>query len=363
MIFEPIQRFACIHSGVTSFDVFLVFFILAKNRAMAYSTPKRFRTSNGDNEARGSKLFLEASDISMPLKEIMPVEVSKWMETLADSYNTKFEFVFNAAMAVTSCIVGPDVFVEVRRTYREPLNLFILNVAYPGSGKSQAYRLAVADALPHNLRDILVDEYTKRGLVAHLEKSSSALLAYEEVSGFFDCLFRRHSEGSGERAFVCRLFDGGMQKLSTADHQGKAKTFVCEKPHVTLLGFQTPATFADTYSTLLASQDGLVDRFIISSPKPKLLRQDSVDDAVVDLGMYAEKLQTLSEVYKIVHDASSNGVTLTFATDDGASTVYREYINELIDRMNAQFVSGDFSIDGNVSKDGRTLTRYRYITS
>lgn len=322
------------------------------------ATPKRFRSMTYVEDIAPTSLFREASGVLMPLKEILPDRCYEWLETISFAYNTRPEFVFTSAMVVTSALVGPKLKVSVSQTYQEPLNLFLVNVAYPGSGKSQAFRMtSTIDALPISRRDIFLDDYTRRGLTAHLSQQNIALMAYEEMSGFFEGMFKRQNEGSGERAFICRLYDGGTQKSTTADNIGRSKVTICENPHVAILGFQTPATFVENYALMLNSHDGLCDRFLIASPASKLLKHNEVEEHVQKLHSYAPHMRDFKCLYGMIDAAAWQDQPTQLSFNDEAKRAYIDYADELVERMNEQFNTSDFSMDGNLSKDKRTLTR------
>ena len=60
------------------------------------------------------------------------------------------------------------------------------------------------------MSDIMVDDYTRRGLFNHLlTHDGRALCAHEEMSALFDTIQKRQLELSGERQLYCRLYDAG----------------------------------------------------------------------------------------------------------------------------------------------------------
>ena len=101
----------------------------------------------------------------------------------------------------------------------QPTNLFAICVGFPGSGKSQAYRMTVREplqSLASPLSSILVDEYTIRGLFRHLHSHGGReLLAHEEMGAFFDLVQKRQLKGNAERQLYCRLYDGGQWVSTT----------------------------------------------------------------------------------------------------------------------------------------------------
>ena len=60
------------------------------------------------------------------------------------------------------------------------------------------------------MSDIMVDDYTRRGLFNHLlTHDDRALCAHEEMSALFDTIQKRQLELSGERQLYCCLYDAG----------------------------------------------------------------------------------------------------------------------------------------------------------
>ena len=138
--------------------------------------------------------------VTLALEKILPENVAKWITVIAKTHNACPEFLLSGILSSVSSMIGPGIKVRVSKTYAEPVNIYLVNVAYPGSGKSQAYGLTVRDF--GNKRDLL-DDYSRGGIVAHLETNPRAYLHYEEMGGFFDTFFKKQNEGSGERAFMC----------------------------------------------------------------------------------------------------------------------------------------------------------------
>lgn len=187
------------------------------------STPpaKRMQLQPSHFHGDVSKIVQDAQAIQFPWAEAVPLCIYEWFETYAKSHNTAPEYVFIGSLVTTAAIMGPKSFVKVRETYREPTNLFAISVGFPGSGKSQAYRMTVGEpltTLQPPFSTMLVDDYTKRGLFKHLQSHEGrALLAHEEMGAFFDLIQKRQQEGDAERQLYCRLYDGGQWVSSTGE--------------------------------------------------------------------------------------------------------------------------------------------------
>lgn len=180
-----------------------------------------------------SKIMAEAMAIPMNMENILDNNKMKWLETISAAHNTRLEFLYGGCLTTAAAMCGPEITVKISNNYTEPLNIFMVTLGYPGMGKSQSFQLTVKDAIPAIHKDILVDDFTRKGLVAHLEQTSIGFMAYEEMGGFFDNTLKRQAEGTGERAFFCKLYDGGPIQVESADSQGRLKLSKIEKPHVT----------------------------------------------------------------------------------------------------------------------------------
>ena len=63
---------------------------------------------------------------------------------------------------------------------------------------------------------MLVDDFTKKGLFNYLRKKGGhALVAYEEMGGFFNLLHQCQMMGTGERQLFCKLYDASGWMSST----------------------------------------------------------------------------------------------------------------------------------------------------
>ena len=171
------------------------------------------------NQVDVGKIVSDAQNIPFPWNEAIPENINQWFTAYGKSHNTAPEYVFIGALVTTAILMGPKSFIKVRDTYKEPTNLYAICIGFPGSGKSQAYRMTVAEPiqrLTSPLSTILVDDYTKKGLFRHLQNHDGrALLAHEEMGSFFDLVHKRQLEGNAERQLYCRLYDGGQWISST----------------------------------------------------------------------------------------------------------------------------------------------------
>ena len=364
----------------------------------------RFSPSVAVTESDAREALRQAQEVPFPWVESMPRKISEWFNIVSRAHNTLPEFMFVTALSTTGCLMGPNSLISVRETYSEPTNMFTVCMGPPGCGKSQAFRLAILDplndvgkkslmsvmhiAIPNNMRhlhnviigapmsEILVDDYTRRGLFNHLQSHENrALCAHEEMSALFDTIQKRQLELSGERQLYCRLYDAGKwtnitgifavyilcsftyitMKYSIGYQRQEGKQQL-DKVCLCITGFLQPLPFIQRlYPSLMEYNDGFVDRFLICSPRPKLLLEEEVEEWCSQLS--DQPLKSLSAVYRLIVRWHSHGSPHVYTFSPPAKEQYRLFANEMTLLMNSQFEGDGAELKGNYSKDKRTVIR------
>lgn len=113
-------------------------------------------------------IIKEAREIHFPWDAI-PEPTQSWLQAMAGAINTQPEFILLGALTVTSCLMGSECKVEICPRHLEPCNIFTACLCEPGTGKTQAYKVAVETPLQHIPSKILVHDYTSKGLFEHLK--------------------------------------------------------------------------------------------------------------------------------------------------------------------------------------------------
>lgn len=205
--------------------------------------------------------------ISFPWDAI-PDPVRSWLQAMAGAINTQAEFLFLGAITVTSCLMGPECKFEVRQRHQEPCNLFTLCLCEPGTGKTQAYKIAVEDPLEDLPEKLLVHDYTTKGIFEHLKsRDGRAIICHAEMTSFFEHLLKKQSDGGSERQMFCRFHDGNSKVIrtshgrpSTAKKDGQDEREELEKVCLAVGGFCQPQPYLNLHQMLGVLDDGFLDR-------------------------------------------------------------------------------------------------------
>lgn len=229
------------------------------------------------------EIIKEARGIPFPWNAI-PQPTRSWIEAMAGAINTQPEFILLGALTVTSCLMGPDCKFQVRARHEEPCNIFTACLCEPGTGKTQAYKIAVEIPIQRISAKILVHDYTPKGLFEHLKtRQGRALICHAEMTSFYENLMKRQSEGNGERQMFCRFHDGNSMIIRTSHGRANKATErqdereELEGTCLAVGGFSQPQPYINLHQTLGQSDDGFLDRISTCIVESKILKESEVE--------------------------------------------------------------------------------------
>lgn len=115
------------------------------------------------------------------------------------------------------------------------------------------------------------------------------LLASPEMQTFYDQLMKKQADGYGERTLLNNLYDGSSQWIMTSagrktGEEQKERREELNENSFSIGGFAQPEPFIAAYRPLAALRDGFADRLLVCTIKPRLLREEEIDewDGVLD---------------------------------------------------------------------------------
>ncbi len=133
-----------------------------------------------------------------------------------------------------------------------------------------------------------------------------------------------------------------------------------DKVCLCIAGFLQPQPFIQRlYPALMESNDGFLDRFLICSPRPKLLLEEEVEEWCTKLSH--QPLKSLSAVYQLITRWHRSSLPHVYTFSPQAKEQYRLFANEMTVLMNSQFEGSGGEVFGNYSKDKRTVIRYVFL--
>ena len=117
-----------------------------------------------------------ATEKPIPRDEIAPPRVSEWLNVYARANNTSREILFGSTFLIVACLVGATNIKMDCKLRHEYVNLFMLCLSPPGSGKSPGFQNSCSQPVGLHVEDhasttLFVDEFTEAGLFRQLQSS------------------------------------------------------------------------------------------------------------------------------------------------------------------------------------------------
>ena len=195
---------------------------------MASAFPKRKRLSNVSFSAPQIKQL--GKEKVMPWNEIAPKRIGEWLDVYAKANNTSREILMASILPTVACLTGETTVRVDCKLKTEQINLFVVCLSEPGSGKSPAFQNGCSQPVRLHVEDqtsttLFVDEFTEAGLFQQLKTSlgHKAILGKEEVSQFFEPILHCGKEKGravdAER--LIQLYDGATWVYTKGDKSSR----------------------------------------------------------------------------------------------------------------------------------------------
>ena len=157
----------------------------------------------------------EAQECSVPWQEVTQPHINEWLSTYATAKGTCKEFLLASAFPAVSALMG-NATVKIFDGYDERVNLYMLALGGPSSGKTQSHRNCITEPLLHHLegkvgQELVLEDATSKGLFKFFTRSDNhmALCAIDECYEWFKEVIA--SKGSATAPSMKRLlqcYDG-----------------------------------------------------------------------------------------------------------------------------------------------------------
>lgn len=206
-------------------------------------------------------------ELTLPFNDIVPDNISRWLDVLAKSHGTTRELLLISALASTSALVDKST-TQVFSTYEEKANLFFIAVAPSGSGKTPACHLGCIDPIVEHLepkleKSIVVDEVSSNGLFNHFSSGDTVpILCIDEAQSFLSKVLSisKAPQANLTMERLCKCFDGDCWYVLKGN---KGKRTGVKSARMSLLAFTTPRQFLEkVWPKILSAENGLAERIL-----------------------------------------------------------------------------------------------------
>ena len=158
----------------------------------------------------------QGNDLNIPWDDICPAIISDWLDTFSKANNTTRDILLASILPTVACLMGPSTVKVGCRICAETINLYVICLCDPGTGKSPAFQHGCAQPIRLHVEakennPLFVDEFMEVGLFFQLKTTPGhkAIIGKEEASQFFDELLGASREKSRiDLERVNQLYDG-----------------------------------------------------------------------------------------------------------------------------------------------------------
>ena len=194
---------------------------------MASANPKRKRLSDVFSSAPLVKKM--GKEKAVPWENVAPARVAEWLDVYAKANNTSREIMLASILPTVARLTGETTIKVDCKLKTEQINLFVICLSEPGSGKSPAFQNGCSQLVRLHVEEqasttLFVDEFTEAGLFQQLKSSlgRKAINGKEEVSQFFEPIshgFKEKGRVDAER--LIQLYDGSTWVYTKGDKSSR----------------------------------------------------------------------------------------------------------------------------------------------
>lgn len=181
-----------------------------------------------DVSSLAAQVRKSATDMPLPWDKIAPPSVAEWLDVYAKANNTTRDILLGSILPTVACLLGTtNIKVECKLRH-ENVNLFVLCLSPPGSGKSPAFQNGCSQPVRLHVEEVksttlFVDEFTEAGLFRQLKSSlgHKAIVGKEEVSQFFEQIMGVKEKSRLDVERLIQLYDGATWVYTKADKSAR----------------------------------------------------------------------------------------------------------------------------------------------
>ena len=190
----------------------------------------------------------QGKEFGITREDICPARISDWLDLFTKAHNKTREILLASILPTVACLMGRSTIKVGCRIKAESINLFLICLCDPGTGKSPAFRHGCAQPVRLHVEakgdiPLFVDEFTEAGLFRQLKATpgQKAIVGKEDASQLYEQLLggsREKSRIDLER--LIQLYDGSTWVYTRGDQTARQ---VIDNPGVSLSGYSQPNRF------------------------------------------------------------------------------------------------------------------------
>ena len=288
------------------------------------------------NDRQAGEIYANAYKLAYNWEEMLPAILHDHLSVFSRAFNCPVTMSVSALLGLTAAVCGPKV--KVHNDYDMALNMYVMGVGAPGSGKSVAFGKLISDSTDLIYQDygvqVLVESYSCAGLHKHHQDNQNyCLVSSDEGGRILTTISAKESRNEPERALLNKLWTGKGDVVALKDGtRGFGMT------SFSMAVFIQHQPLLNDLMTLSGDVDGFLDRFVIMVDKPAWSMKRVKREAIQELkSVYGDDF--IPRVIKNVYEIHSDG-EFVYSFTKPAQAYLDRIEDELAQEFNAQYQSG-----------------------
>ena len=276
-------------------------------------------------------IILEAQNCQIPWNEVAKPEIQEWLSLFAKAKGTCKEFLLASCLPAVSALMGNSA-VEIFDDYEERVNLYMLALGGPSTGKTQSHKNCITQPILNSLEgkvggELLLEDASSQGLFKFFSRSTNrvALCAIDECQEWFkEVVGFKTSASAPAMKRLLQCYDGSHWYETKGNTN---KRVGVPSAALALSCFTQPHPFLKyVMPKLVANNNGLLDRFLIclpsTAPVSISVRMES------SRNLRNTNLSSFERLYERIYAKHNTGDRVKYCLSREALDVYVRHMGE-----------------------------------
>ena len=274
----------------------------------------------------------EAQSCNMQWSEIANSAVTEWFATLAKAKGTCPEFILVGVLPTVSALMG-NTTVQIFDGYEERVNLYMLGLGGPSTGKTQSHRTCIIEPILNYLEgktggtELLLEDASSNGLFRFFTRSTDrvAISAIDECQDWFrEVLGMKGSSTAPSMKRLLQCYDGSHWYETKGNSN---KRIGVSSAALALSCFTQPDAFLKSIMPrMVANDNGLLDRFLICIPPTEPTSLETRRDSSAELK--DTNLSSFDRIYEQIFSTHRKADKVKYELSAEALDIYVKHIGE-----------------------------------
>ena len=274
----------------------------------------------------------EAQSCNMQWSEIANSAVTEWFATLAKAKGTCPEFILVGVLPTVSALMG-NTTVQIFDGYEERVNLYMLGLGGPSTGKTQSPRTCIIEPILNYLEgktggtELLLEDASSNGLFRFFTRSTDrvAISAIDECQDWFrEVLGMKGSSTAPSMKRLLQCYDGSHWYETKGNSN---KRIGVSSAALALSCFTQPDAFLKSIMPrMVANDNGLLDRFLICIPPTEPTSLETRRDSSAELK--DTNLSSFDRIYEQIFSTHRKADKVKYELSAEALDIYVKHVGE-----------------------------------